>query len=113
MKDKNSPEYESWIKFGYHCNDRSAQCFAKGLIRSLDKESETETTASLHALEKWLQINPTFLIIWRQVFSYLYNSGNGKNGKLGGSNHKSQQILPMQEGKLETTNLISFLFKFN
>ncbi|KAM7350918.1 MTOR-associated protein MEAK7 isoform 1-T2 [Cochliomyia hominivorax] len=104
MRDKNSPEYESWIKFGYHCNDRSAQCFAKGLIRSLEKETETESTASSYALEKWLQINPTFLIIWRQVFTYLYNHGNGKNGKLGGANHKSQQILPLQEGLPTGTN---------
>lgn len=96
LREKNSPEYESWIKFGYHCNDRSAQCFAKGLIRQLGKEAE-ESTASLYDLEKWLQINPTFLIIWRNVFAYLYGHNNGKNGKLG-AQHKSQQILPIQEG---------------
>lgn len=99
MRAKNSPEYESWLKFGFHCNDRSAQCFAKGLARLLDKESETSTTASLYALEKWLQINPTFLIIWRNVFSYLYaHNSNGKMGKLGGQ-HSNSQILPIQEGK--------------
>lgn len=97
MRDKNSPEYESWIRFGYHCNDRSAQCFAKGLIRLLNIETESESTATLYALEKWLQINPTFLIIWRNVFSYLYSHNNGKNGKLE-SNHANQQILPIQEG---------------
>ncbi|XP_013107693.1 MTOR-associated protein MEAK7 [Stomoxys calcitrans] len=101
LKSQNSAAFDSWHKFGYHCNDRSAQCFAKGLIRQLYNESEA--SASVHELEKWIQINPTFLIIWRNVFSFLYGyNGNGKISKLG--NHSKNQILPLQEGLPTGTN---------
>lgn len=97
LTSQNSPAFESWHKFGYHCSDRSAQCFAKGLIRQLSSKDSEETASSIYELEKWLQVNPTFLIIWRSVFSFLYGySGNGKVNKLG--NRSNSQILPMQEG---------------
>ncbi|XP_061399374.1 MTOR-associated protein MEAK7 [Musca vetustissima] len=107
LKSQNTPAFESWYKFGYHCNDRSAQCFAKGLVRHLCKK-DSDSTASTSDLEKWLQVNPTFLIIWRCVFSYLYGyAGNGKISKLG--NPPSSQILPMQEGLPFGTNYTPML----
>lgn len=99
LKQQNSVNFESWNKFGYHCNDRSAQCFAKGLIRQLVSSDSAGHTATIDAAEKWLQTNPTFLVIWREVFSFLYaHNSNGKQNKL--SNSSNGEILPLQVGKL-------------
>lgn len=52
---------------------------------------------NLSQLEEWLQINPTFLIMWREVFNGLYSRNSIKSLK--SSCVPSSNILPVLEGK--------------
>lgn len=93
--DEDSPAYHSWKIHAYQSSERSILAFSKGLIRSLAKENENRV--DLDKLERWLQVNPTFLIMWREIFSYVYSKNAGKlMGKLG--RPSGIHILPTIEG---------------
>ncbi|XP_036226276.2 MTOR-associated protein MEAK7 isoform X2 [Bactrocera oleae] len=85
--------FESCKLHGYQSADRTIFAFSKGLIRSMCQDHDHYF--NLSQLEEWLQINPTFLIIWREVFNGLYSRNSAKSLK--SSCFFSSNILPVLE----------------
>ncbi|XP_067622474.1 MTOR-associated protein MEAK7 isoform X2 [Eurosta solidaginis] len=71
MESLNRSElFKSWICHGFQSADRTICALSKGLIRSICQGEDTYF--NILQLEHWLQINPYFLIMWREVFINLY-----------------------------------------
>ncbi|CAD6999341.1 unnamed protein product [Ceratitis capitata] len=97
--------FSSWKQHGYQSSERAVFAFAKGLIRGICQGQDHYI--NLNQLEQWLQINPTFLTMWREVFDNLYSKNMTKSLKL---NYAiTSNILPVLEGLATGTNYTPIL----
>ncbi|XP_054743551.1 MTOR-associated protein MEAK7 [Anastrepha obliqua] len=97
--------FESWKQHGYQSAERTVYAFSKGLIRSLCQGHDH--FLNLSQLEEWLRTNPTFLIMWLEVFNYLYSKNSSKSFK--SSSALSSNLLPVLDGLASGTNYTPIL----
>ncbi|XP_017465563.1 PREDICTED: TLD domain-containing protein 1 [Rhagoletis zephyria] len=106
LKSLQSMEaFESWNQHGYQSSDRSVYAFSRGLIRSMSQDHDH--FLNLRMLEEWLRVNPTFLILWRDVFTYVYSKKSSKSFKSGIG--LSCNLLPVLDGLATGTNYTPIL----
>uniref|UniRef100_A0A1A9UTY9 MTOR-associated protein MEAK7 n=1 Tax=Glossina austeni TaxID=7395 RepID=A0A1A9UTY9_GLOAU len=92
-----SDSFETWKKHGYRYEDQTAETLANAFLKQFYKESKTLILEE--ELEKFLQYNFSFQIMWREVIAYLY--GYRAPDRLEKLLVNTEPLLPALEGLTE------------
>lgn len=94
MRQQSRLELLSWEKYDYKSGNNVIQAFSQHIITDLRKEAQK---IDLCKLETLLNTNPNLLVIWKELFIYVYGK-YATNFRVFTDHSSSQHILPVCEG---------------